>query len=291
LEQVINIKLRARASGENQKSPTGLNLMRKRKLASYCVVHSKLNIKGMRFSHCVMQLLIALLPSLLFTGCKNENVSETSKIFKYSNKAIVFFGDSYTAGSGASSHNLRYSTKIAEKLNAEELNFGVAGSTLEKRAPVDYQGAPNMVDRLSSVPEKDATMAIAIIAMGLNDVGQNGPDYNKEHYMADYRTVINHFLSKGWTKSELILISPYYIGKKGYDRYAAISGNPAPSRGRHIDFVRATKAVADFYGLSFIDMFHDQIANDTTLLAEDGIHPSDAGHAFIATDIYNFLNR
>ena len=247
----------------------------------------------MRYCYHLMRWTVFCSLFFFLNSCKFEkenNIPRTSHLFKYSNKKLYFFGDSYTAASGASSVDLGYSTLLAKMLNADEKNFGIGGSTLEKRIPINYQGTVNMVDRLNTVPQKDTTMSMAIIALGLNDIGQNGTDYTPQNYITDYHTVVNSFFAKGWKKSDLLLISPFYIGKAGYKTYAKISGNPAPTRSRHLEFITATKQVADFYEIKFLDIFQDQIKNDTTLFA-DGIHPNDTGYAFIANDIYRFLDK
>ncbi len=58
----------------------------------------------------------------------------------YQGKTIVWFGDSYTAGSNASPVSLRFSSLVSAALGATESNFGLAGSTMMFRTPTDYQG-------------------------------------------------------------------------------------------------------------------------------------------------------
>lgn len=195
---------------------------------------------------------------------------------------IIFFGDSYIAGSGASPSSNRWSTLFSKQFGATENNQGIAGATLMKRAPIDYMGAQNMVDRRTDIPAKTATLKMLVFAFGLNDMGQTAAAYTTANYKADYATVLNHAIGvKGWQPSQILLVSPYYIGQDGYDRYATITGNAAPTRQRHLQFIQATKEVAEQFGTMYWSPFFDQIKNDTTLLDPDGIHPNNAGYEYI----------
>lgn len=194
---------------------------------------------------------------------------------------IYFFGDSYTAGSGATSSDLRWTTKFAKYFGATEVNKGIAGATLMKRTPIDYMGADNMVDRVSEIPAKTAAIKMLVFAFGLNDMGQTAAAYTTANYKTDYATVINNAISKGWKARQILIVPPYYIGQDGYDRYAVITGNPAPTKQRHLSFIQASKEVAEQFGTMYWDIYNDQVNNNTTLLVSDGIHPNDAGYDYI----------
>lgn len=224
------------------------------------------------------------------------------KYFPYSNytvphtgivtygKKIAFFGDSYTEGAGATTTAQRWTTVLSSFLGSTEENFGVGGTTIENRVPVNYQGHPNMVQRISDIPTYTSDYALLVFAFGLNDLGQTAAAYNPTNYKTDYDTVLYAALNKGWPKSRVLLIPPYYIGAAGYALYGAITGNASPTRQRHLDFVEATKVTANKFNMQYFDIFQDQLANDTTLLT-DGIHTNDAGHLYIARDIMQHLGQ
>lgn len=217
----------------------------------------------------------------------NNNFTSTSIVPKNGN--IYFFGDSYTAGTGASTTAKRYSTLVATALGATEINFGIAGSTLQKRVPIDYEGAVNMVDRISQIPTKTVDDKLLIFAFGLNDMGQNGANYTVANYITDYTTVLNNAIGKGWKGNQILLIPPFYIGSAGYATYATISGNAAPTQSHHYSFVEATRTVSVLFNSLFFDIYEDQLNNNTTLITGDTIHPNDAGYAYIAYDILQHL--
>lgn len=200
--------------------------------------------------------------------------------FDFIGKSIYFFGDSYVNGTGANAAT-RWTKIASDSLGAVEQNFGTPGSTLQKRSPINWSGAVNMVDRVSDIPTKTTTMAMLVFAFGLNDMGYTGVNYTPENYQTDYSTVISDALGKGWLPSQIVLIAPYYIGSAGYAQYAVISGIAAPTLDRHLDFVTATKQVAIDFGLKYMDMYELIYQNNTTLFGGDPIHTNQAGHAYI----------
>lgn len=205
--------------------------------------------------------------------------------------SVYFFGDSYTAGSGASNSIFRWTTLTAYRLGGVEVNYGVAGGTLEKRSPVDYQGATNMIDLLPLVPTKTFNRKMIVIAYGLNDLGQTASAYNVTNFKTDYDSVIHYCINKGWKANEILLIPPYWIGYAGYQAYATITGNAAPTVQRHTDFVHAVQETATKWGCLYFNMFNDQLRNDTTLISSvDHIHPTDAGYDYIAWDVSKYIS-
>lgn len=204
-------------------------------------------------------------------------------------KDIEFFGDSYTFGTGATATYNRWTSIVARILGATEINHGVPGTTLMKRTPFNYMASPNMVDNVNNIPTKTVSKAMLVIAYGLNDMGQTAPNYNTANFKTDYQTVLNNAFSKGWLSSQILLIPAYYIGLAGYSTYATITGNEAPTEYRHLSFIQATKEVAILNDTMYFDIYQDQKKNNTTLLEVDGIHPNDAGYAYIANDVLQYL--
>lgn len=224
-------------------------------------------------------------------GTYNGYVPSLQNPIYYKGKDIEWFGDSYTIGSGASPISNRFTTIVSNALGATEINHGVAGTTMEKRVPIDYMASPNMVDNVVNIPTKTASKAMIVFAFGLNDMGQTATDYNVTNYKTDYQFVINNAISKGWLPSQILIIPAYYIGSAGYATYATITGNPAPTQARHLEFIQAAKEIALTNGTMYFDIYQDQLKNDTSLISGDNIHPTNAGHAYIANDILQYLGQ
>jgi len=158
------------------------------------------------------------------------------------------------------------------------------------RTPVDYQGAVNMVDRVSDIPTKTSSMALLVFAFGLNDLGQTAAAYTTANYITDYTTILNDAVSKGWSGKNILIIPPFYIGSAGYTAYAVITGNAAPDATRHLSFIDASRTVANTFGTMFFDIYDNQLNNNTTLISgSDNIHPTDAGYEYIANDLLKYL--
>jgi len=209
----------------------------------------------------------------------------------YKGKDIEFFGDSYTVGTGASPTSNRWTSIISSALGANEINHGVAGTTMQKRTPIDYMASPNMVDNVVNIPTKTASKAMLVFAFGLNDMGQTAPDYNTANYKTDYQFVINNAFSKGWLPNQILIIPAYYIGSAGYASYATITGNAAPTESRHLAFIQAAKEVAATNNTMYFDIYQDQKKNDITLIGVDNIHPTNSGYAYIANDVLQYLGQ
>lgn len=230
-----------------------------------------------------------------------SGLDTTSLINRINNKAphtgiitsqdsIVIFGDSYAYGVGATGGK-DYFTLLCSYLNAVGDNHAVSGTSLEKRSPLNFLIGPNFIDNLSTVPLKTNKKKLLIIAYGLNDVGQNGTNYNPANFKTDYDSALNYIINtKMWPAKNILLIPPYYIGSKGYAAYAIKSGNPAPTAARHLQFVDTTMAVANKWGTLYFNIYDDQLRNDTTLISTaDSIHATDSGYLYIAKDMAQYL--
>jgi len=203
--------------------------------------------------------------------------------------SIVFCGDSYTAGSGATA-GFGWVDLFAYRMGCKIVNLGVPGSTLMKRTPVDYQGSVNMIDRLGTIPPKTKNIKMIVFAFGLNDLGQTAAAYTTANYKTDYDSVIHYVTNLGYASNEILLIPPFFIGSAGYAAYATITGNAAPTYQRHLDFVQATQEVATKNGTLYFDEYHAQLRNDTTLISgSDHIHATDDGHYYIAFSIGKYV--
>lgn len=207
-------------------------------------------------------------------------------------KTIVFFGNSYTSGTGATNTGRRFSTLLSSACGSFESNNGVQGTTIEKRVPINYINSPNMVDNATNIPTYSATThGLLVFEFGLNDIGQNGANYTTANFITDFQTVLTTAITtKGWVANKILILGAPYANSTGYAAYAALSGNAAPTVQRHLDFIEAARQVAATNGTLFLDLYQLQVKNDiVNTMAADGYHPNDAGHYAIARMIANFL--
>lgn len=207
--------------------------------------------------------------------------------------SIIFFGDSYTAGSGASTTAQRWTSLLSKYFGAVEDNRGIGGTTLENRYPVDWLGqSPNMLNNRTTIPAKTNVKKILVIAYGLNDLGANAGQYTTTNFKLDYDTILDYAINtKKWPSTNILILPPYYINAAGYASYAVYNGVAAPTRAQHLQWVQAVQDVSQKWSTLYFNLFNDQLRNDTTLMTVDGIHTNDAGHEFIAKDVYNYLSN
>lgn len=205
--------------------------------------------------------------------------------------SVIISGDSYSAGSGASSLNLRWTSQLCSWMGATEYNMSIGGTTLEKRSPVDWINPTNFIDRLATVPVKSAKIKLLIISYGLNDMGYTGANYNPTNFKIDFDSALHYLTTvKKYSAKNILILPPYWVGQASYNLYASMSGLAAPTVARHLDFVNAASETALKWGTLYYDIFHAQLANDTTLISGDNIHPTDSGHLFIARSVADYLN-
>lgn len=208
----------------------------------------------------------------------------------FASDTLVAFGDSYTVGVGATSVQFSYARLLAAHLQLLIKNFGVSGSTLMKRSPIDPYGAVNMVDRIGDIPTKTARHKYLLFAYGLNDVGYNSANYTPTNFSIDYRTVLDAALAKGWAATDIILITPWYISTDGYASYASTTGTPQVNATRHLQFVDTVLALASQYGTNVFDIYRSQsVSGGVGFVSNDNIHPANTGHAFIAGQISSYV--
>lgn len=171
---------------------------------------------------------------------------------------VVFIGDSYTSGVGASSQTSRWSTKLAQDFGWNEVNLGAGGTGYFNDGPSrNYSGA---IARAAA-----AKPAVVIVSGGRNDVG-----FGAERFTP----AINEFftdLRKAMPKTKIIVTSPIYDDDPGPEVVV-----------QQLD--EAIQAEAEAIGATYVDI-GEPLLSEPALVAEDGIHPSDAGHAAIAAAV------
>lgn len=209
----------------------------------------------------------------------------------FTHDTLVVFGDSYTVGVGATDAKYSYARLLAAHLQLIIRHYGVSGSTLMKRTPVDPYGTSNMVDRIGDIPTKTSRHKYIVFAYGLNDVGYNGANYTAANFSTDYRTVLDAALARDWTANDIILVTPWYISTDGYASYASTTGTPQVTATRHLQFVDTVIALASQYGTKVFDIYRSQEANGgVNFVTTDNIHPANTGHAFIASQISAYVS-
>ena len=209
--------------------------------------------------------------------------------------SIVFAGDSYDFGVGASSTAMRFTSKIAYALGATEINLGVSGSTIEYRQPYDYGSGgasshSSLIERLTQIPAKTFAIKLLWIESGLNDAANTSVNYNVTNFQTDYDSCVRYIINTlAYDPSQIVLSSTPYIGPAGYASYTSLTGSQAGTQARSDSFNKVIKGLCYKYGLNFFDLNNAIRLNDTTLLGSDHVHPVDSGYAGIYRLFCNFI--
>lgn len=209
--------------------------------------------------------------------------------------SIYWYGDSWTNGQNCTGGGspVRYSTVVTQAMAGLEVNFGVNGGTLEKRIPIDRFTGVNMIDRLSEVPPKTFNRKMLVYSFGLNDWGVGGGNYDSANFETDYDSVIHYTLLQGWDTSQILILTPPWVGVAAATYYSTINGGTTPTAANLVSFVNAAINVATKWRIKYVDLYHDMLKNDTTLFAGSGQgadHPCDSGYAYLGADIIQFIS-
>jgi len=211
----------------------------------------------------------------------NKNIVPSSKM---SIDSFYFFGDSITYGMSAGT-GLDYASKTSQYFNVVKNNLAVSSTTLSN----SYY--PNSFrDTCSSiVPNKGSMKSFIIIAHGTNDGRSEHPflttPYNTPAiYNTQFQEVLDIIYSKGWLKSEIILVTPFYVDDTDLATYST-------DRLHYEVYVQKLKDVAMANGITYYDAYNEMINNGgNSLLSSDHVHPNNTGHDVIFLGLKNILN-
>jgi lysophospholipase L1-like esterase len=180
---------------------------------------------------------------------------------------VAFYGDSYTLGTGASSPKKRWSTIVSAKRNWDEINPSVNGLGFITNRSVFGEGdLPSMVI--------DAEPEIVIVTMGLNDnfsydfsatgiERQIGADFDRLH--------------RELPDARIVVVEPFWY---------------TDERPSSVDVIgRWVRDAAAEIGADYIPEASHWIEGHPEWMADDGLHPNDAGYAAIAEKMHARLEK
>lgn len=198
-----------------------------------------------------------------------------------------FFGNSITLGYLLPSTRFRWSTLLSEYYGYTENNFGLSGSYLEKRTPVDPTGAANMVDRIPLIPAY-STGSLLVFMYGINDINFVSANYNTTNFVSDYTTVLDTAIARGWSGSDILLITPTYVSPTSYQ---SVLGNPAATKTRQMSFDSCVQVLSTTYSTKYFDSYTwmEQNGGKSLFNQSDSLHPNIDGHNVIFNGIVNAI--
>lgn len=206
-------------------------------------------------------------------------------------KMLVAFGDSITAGTGASDAAHRWANLLATAKGWRLTNSGVVSTILQNTtqntvatigAAADNNGRDTVAARVTAY----SPIYVAIL-YGLNDLRLNDAAITADNFETDLGEVVDAIVTAGTPAANIIIGSPPYMDPAHYS-----DGTPynAGTTLKHQAYVAKCAAVATAKGTKYIDVYQWMIDNGgLTLLSGDSIHPNDAGHDAIADAFLSVL--
>jgi len=182
---------------------------------------------------------------------------------------VAFYGDSYTLGTGATDPSKRWSTIICAQRGWREFNPSVNGLGFVRNRAAFGVDEPGMI--VAEHPD------IVFVTMGLNDnfayaTGGDAPEQIHHAIVGDLAG-----LKKKLPDARFIVVEPFWYTDERPHSLAVISG--------------WVKAEAAAIGADYIPGASHWIEHHPEWMADDGLHPNDAGYAHMAVDMDAALTR
>lgn len=192
-------------------------------------------------------------------------------------KNIVFFGDSLSVGTGASSPSLRFTTLLANNLGMTERNYAVGASGFT----IANNTISNQIQRAGtemSVAEKKNTPIVFIMA------GGNDLRHMSSTSISAYATAVNN--SVGIARSNF----PYstIVLAQANQTY---NGCATYTQWYWMDYAEMI-TLRTYANSRFLKILHhpgNLLSGITEFWQSDNIHPNDFGHRLLAGYLTNFL--
>lgn len=182
----------------------------------------------------------------------------------------VALGDSYTIGTATRSEAERWPNQLVERLGGAEApgglvlvaNLGVNGFT--SRDVIDVQ-----------LPRLDSLRAdIVSVLVGVNDVVRGVPALT---YAANVNLILDSLVGRLGAERLFVVTTPDYTVTPQGAEY----GDPRQKAAAIVEFNGIITAAARARAIDVVDI-HDislEAAEDRSLVADDGLHPSGAQYA------------
>jgi lysophospholipase L1-like esterase len=182
---------------------------------------------------------------------------------------VAFYGDSYTLGVGASQESTRWSTIICRQRGWTEVNPSVDGLGFVRNRAAFGVDVPAMI--VAAHPD------IVFVTMGLNDnfayaTGGGVPEQIRRAIVGDLTG-----LKRQLPDAHFIVVEPFWYTDERPPSLAVISG-----------WVMAGAAAI---GADYIPDASHWIEHHPEWMADDGLHPNDAGYAHMAAQMDAALAR
>jgi len=202
--------------------------------------------------------------------------------------AVACVGDSITAGYGASSSSKSYPTVLQTMFGSkvQVMNFGHSGATLLSVGDLPYINQPEYTAATTFVANAgpNAGVVDVIIMLGTND----SKSYNwaptagttrAQQFMTDLAAMVDHFRNTA-TQPTVYLAIPAAIYTNTFGISETVTNN---------EIAPIVRQVAMQKGMPIIEVHAATVMHADYF--SDGVHPTDAGYAYLAQVMHDGLLR
>ena len=215
----------------------------------------------------VVSAILAVGSALALTGCAAVIPDTSSEPRDAQATRVAFYGDSFTRGTGATSNEQRWSTLICDERSWSEFNPSVNGlGFINNRSTFGDGDVPSQI--IGDDPD------IVFITMGLND------NFSFENKSAAIEAQISDDLGRLKTAlpdARFIVVEPFWY---------------ADARPASVETIIGwVKLAAGAINADYVAGASHWIEGHPEWMADDGIHPNDAGYAEIAVRMNAELSR
>ena len=218
-------------------------------------------------------------------------------------KVINFLGDSITEGVGVTDRkNNRYDNRLKAKYGLQAVNnYGIGGTRIA------HQTKPSAKYRYDlcfcgRAYDLDPRADIIVVYGGVNDyLHGDAPfgtleDTTPATFSGAVRALMR-LLKELYPGKTVVFMTPahcHFVGVS--DKEVSRNANKQPDAKPLIEYVKVIKTIGKEEGIPVLDLFENlgidpNVESDRAALTGDGLHFNDAGHAYIASALGNFLRQ
>ncbi|PZE34025.1 hypothetical protein DEJ21_14340 [Curtobacterium sp. MCSS17_006] len=176
--------------------------------------------------------------------------------------SVVWLGDSYTAGAGASSPEKAYPALVSAEKNWRSTVVGCGGSGYVNNGTCHENYAVRVADVIKAAPD------VVIVSGGRNDV-----DFPATQVAENANTVLSK-LQKQLPDAKVYVTSPVWDDDAAPRNFAELQS--------------AVRASAEEHGATYLEI-GEPLAGHADEVIADGVHPNDKGYRSLADAITKAL--
>lgn len=219
-----------------------------------------------------------------------DSVQTIANSVQSTSNVLVLFGDSITAGAGATTTPKQWASIVQAHLAFDSVQDSSISATILQNtvqntvATIGGAASNNGRDRYESDIVAHSPTHVFIL-YGTNDIRLNDAEITSARFATDLGEIVDGVVASGVSPKNILIGSPPYLPDATYSIYAPYNGGNAT---KHQAYADECQNVCIAKGCTFVDVYSAmKTRGDDALIAGDGVHPNDLGHYVIAEMFLN----